>query len=511
MKIYNLCTLFILLLFLACSENDETIEITVSISDFGTTIDENPSTGISLGTIEASTNQGSLTYSIVEQSPSNAIAINSSTGELSVLTEGVFDFETNPTITGIVKAENGDVSNTINITINLNDVPELEVNDFIITMDEHPNNNQSLGFIEAQTDQTDLVFSLGSVGCSSAAAFGLHIIPETGEVIALNPQYFDYESMPQLNCFVTVTGNDIERTADIQITLNDIPDPILTASDFTTAIDENPEQGFSIGFIDATTTHGIINYHIMNQNVPNALTIDSETGEISVENSNAFNFEGTNPIMADVSISNNGVFASIDVTININDLNEQDLQIRLDNGETPCEIYQSDNSLLNELYGLTYQGGLIFYLITYDCTGMIAAPNDQSNNAEWGCEGTNIADAENASIGFGSQNTNAIINLCSTPNIAAEICYTYSLNGNDEWYLPSKDELNLMYTNLKTNGFGNFSNDWYWSSTEFEDQSSYDNNGYEAAWIQSFDHGSQATYDVGIKSFENSVRAVRSF
>ena len=80
-----------------------------------------------------------------------------------------------------------------------------------------------------------------------------------------------------------------------------------------------------------------------------------------------------------------------------------------------------------------------------------------------------------------------------------------NLNGFNDWYLPSKDELNLLYYNLKLYGFGNFDYNWYWSSTDGE------TNG-EAAWVQSFlDEGFQATYDVGIKTFNNGIRAIRSF
>lgn len=107
------------------SENELNNEITVSISDFTINVDENPSAGLSLGTVAAITNQGSISFSISQQTPNQAIEINAATGEITVLTESLFDYETNPTITAIVKADNSGISDTANITININDVNEV--------------------------------------------------------------------------------------------------------------------------------------------------------------------------------------------------------------------------------------------------------------------------------------------------------------------------------------------------------------------------------------------------
>ena len=101
---------------------------------------------MSLGTVDASTNQGSLTYSIAEQSVDNAIAVNPSTGELTILNESLFDFETNPTITGIVKVENGDISDTADIIINLNNIIEDSLKS--VTLNRYNNDNELVFWIK---------------------------------------------------------------------------------------------------------------------------------------------------------------------------------------------------------------------------------------------------------------------------------------------------------------------------------------------------------------------------
>lgn len=125
---------FFLFLFLvtifSCSKDDdrrpEETEITISVVDLTLNTDAHPADGYILGKVQAETNRGSLTFSIEEQSPSGALFINESTGELSVKDGSLFDFESYPVISAIVKVSNEDVSQKANITINLN-APEASV------------------------------------------------------------------------------------------------------------------------------------------------------------------------------------------------------------------------------------------------------------------------------------------------------------------------------------------------------------------------------------------------
>ena len=161
------------------------------------------------------------------------------------------------------------------------------------------------------------------------------------------------------------------------------------------------------------------------------------------------------------------------------------------------------------IVGQTYAGGIIFYIDNTNQHGLVCAPSDQGR-VPWGCQGTSIP-GTSALIGTGANNTSTIIAGCSTTNIAAKICDDLTLGGYTDWYLPSMDELRLMYTNLKVNGIGNFTTTWggsmgacYWSSTEAE---SY------GAFLIWFTDGNETYYQDNYhgKSFNNLVRAVRSF
>lgn len=157
----KIVVLLVLGLVISCTENNEEInETTITVSDFIKTINENPDNNQYIGSVEATTNLGNITYSITEQSPIGALKINSSNGEIRVLDQTRFDFETNPSISGIIKVENEGVSATANLLITLTNTNDITASDFIKTLENIPSVNQSLGVIEATASQGDLTFSI---------------------------------------------------------------------------------------------------------------------------------------------------------------------------------------------------------------------------------------------------------------------------------------------------------------------------------------------------------------
>lgn len=144
-------------------------------------------------------------------------------------------------------------------------------------------------------------------------------------------------------------------------------------------------------------------------------------------------------------------------------------------------------------------GGLVFYIDKTGQHGLVAASGDQGTYAYFAGNNT-ITNKTGATIGTGYSNTKIIVAAQGPGSYAARICVNLVLNGYSDWFLPSQAELYLMYSNLKKVGLGNFSNGYYWSSTEY-------GNG-TTALAQTFINGLQTNSN---KSFVYKVRAVRAF
>ena len=146
--------------------------------------------------------------------------------------------------------------------------------------------------------------------------------------------------------------------------------------------------------------------------------------------------------------------------------------------------------------GQHYNGGIIFYIDNSGQHGLIASETDLSTQVAWNNGQNIVTGATGVAVGSGKSNTKKIVAAQGkTTSYAALLCFQYKSEGFKDWYLPSKNELNLLYQQRAVLGISG----QYWSSSEA---------GKGKAWDQEFG-GGFAFKDS--KSFTLQVRAVSAF
>ncbi len=120
----------------------------------------------------------------------------------------------------------------------------------------------------------------------------------------------------------------------------------------------------------------------------------------------------------------------------------------------------------DSLIGKDYKGGILFYVDTTSKSGLVVSKEDISENAWWGCNGQYISGVQSAEFGVGDSNTYKISTQCTDATSAAALCYYSNLENYQDWYLPSEDEMTMVYSVLKPKNVGSFADTYYWTSTQ---------------------------------------------
>jgi len=151
------------------------------------------------------------------------------------------------------------------------------------------------------------------------------------------------------------------------------------------------------------------------------------------------------------------------------------------------------------------QGGVVFWVSANAEHGKVVSIYDIGAISWSNITDTAIGVSAMSDIN-GAGNTVAIIMQSGHTSSATRHCADLAYGGYDDWYLPSKNELNDVYLNKATinttataNGGEVFANAFYWSSTEFDSDS---------AWVQRLSNGLQGNVS---KASNLRVRAVRAF
>jgi hypothetical protein len=156
-----------------------------------------------------------------------------------------------------------------------------------------------------------------------------------------------------------------------------------------------------------------------------------------------------------------------------------------------------ENDFFSMKIGTKCEGGYFGGIINNneERYAIIVSPKDLGEN-QLQFKTSNTADSGIQSTWNGQLNT---LNINDDEHPAAHWCSNLNINGYTDWYLPAKDELNLIYNNLKKDFIKDFIRDFYWTSTEHTATTTF-------AWGQYFYYGFQF---YRTKDYYYYVRAIR--
>jgi hypothetical protein len=154
--------------------------------------------------------------------------------------------------------------------------------------------------------------------------------------------------------------------------------------------------------------------------------------------------------------------------------------------------------------GAAFGGGFFAgrFFVGEQAYALIVAPKAEGEKAEIAWNKNNKAVKDAVSSSDGAANTEAMVKAGSP---LAKWTRELRIAGHDDWYLPSRLELLIAFSELRqvktfdTDEADGFAEAWYWSSTQSAGNDAY-------AWYQSFYYGDQ--HDL-LKSVELRARAVR--
>ena len=320
--------------------SSDSIDVTISVTNVneapsfteGSTatrsIAENTASGENIGTAISATDVDTNTTLIYTLGGTDAAAfrINSTNGRLKTRT--ALDYETKTSYTVTITVSDSELTDTIDVTINVTDVDENRAPAFTDgstttrSVAENTGSGEDIGTAVAATDPDDdtLTYTLSG---TDAASFS--IVSTSGQL--QTNAALDYETKSSYSVTVSVSdSNGGSDSISVNVNVTDVDEnraPVFTEGDSTTrSIDENTASGVNIGSAVSATDpdDDTLTYTVSGTDAA-SFSIVSTSGQL--QTNAALNYESKSSYSVTVEVSDgNGGSDSIPVTISVTDVNE---------------------------------------------------------------------------------------------------------------------------------------------------------------------------------------------
>ncbi len=295
-------------------------------------IDEDAANTTSVGTVLATDGDVTATtfssWTITAGNGDGIFAINSSTGELTVLDNTNLDYETTTSYTLTLTVSDGintSATETVVVGINPNNIsdPVVTANQ-TFSIAEDIANTASVGTALATDADAGTTFSSWTeTGGTGASIFEINA--STGTITVTDNSSIDYETTTSYTYTITVSdGTNTSEVETITINITDVNDvsPVITASQ-SFNIDEDAANTTSLGTVLATdgdvTATTFSSWTITAGNGDGIFAINSSTGELTVLDNTNLDYITTPSYSLLITVSDGvNTSASEIITINVN-------------------------------------------------------------------------------------------------------------------------------------------------------------------------------------------------
>ncbi|MFY0650506.1 MAG: cadherin domain-containing protein [Cyclobacteriaceae bacterium] len=278
-------------------------------------LDENTSNDSAVGTVVFVDPEGEdVTITFSDGNKNDAFSIDN-TGAIVVNNIEELDFETTPIFNLSVSIDDGEATVVTTVTINLkdiNDAPTFEDQSF--SVDENSEENAEIGTVVSSDQDNDaLTYSI-----ISGNDDGFFSIEEGSGIIKVGTDSdLNFETKSTYDLTVQVSDGELNQEATITISINDINEA-PEISDQALETDEGLDNGSIIATVSASDPENDdLTYSLKSGNTDDAFSINGSTGEITVNNVGALEFD-VNPSFQLIVEITDGEFtaeATISVTL----------------------------------------------------------------------------------------------------------------------------------------------------------------------------------------------------
>ncbi|NOY62254.1 MAG: cadherin repeat domain-containing protein [Gammaproteobacteria bacterium] len=288
------------------------------IADQSLSVAEAAANGAVVGQVSASDPDGSvLSYTITAGNDAGIFMIDSATGRITVADGTTLDVQVTPSYALTVSVADGEFSDAATVTINVTAVNEAPVveEEAIVVVDE----NMPAGTVVATINATDPENSALSYFITNGNEEGLFSVnPATGEIILTGNGNLDFETTTRYTLTVLASDGVRVDAGTVIIDVGNVNEAPVVDSLTVESIPENSANGTLLGTVTASDPEGdALTFSISAGNEDGIFAINATTGELSIANNSALDFETTPQYNLTITAFDGALTGDTAVTIGI--------------------------------------------------------------------------------------------------------------------------------------------------------------------------------------------------